>query len=577
MNESPGTIELLSIRVDELEKRVRALEHPSEATTATPAAEETSVQASSAHSALETGKVFPIIGRAMLGIAGAYVLRAIAEAGVLPKLMVPAFAVSYAFGWLVWSTRTSNSLARAVYAATSALLLASILWENTLAFHVFAPVVSAGLLAAFLTLAAVLGMRDGMVQSMSIALSIAALITASMAFATHQVLPFVIALLIAVCVAELARTGDSPQPVWPLIVLVTDIVVWGSTFIYSGPQDTRASYPALSAISLIAPASTLFAAGSTAVAVRVMAHKCRISLFEVVQVVIAFSLAANALLDFAPQHGPLVLGLFSLMLSTGTYVCALRYLSSRKERRTFRAFGAWSAALLIAGSLWALPMQGASILLAVAAFAATYLAGRMEPTVLQVHGAAFLVVAAVIAGLPQYLYACLAATPPDHPSLGVLIVSICAAATFAVARFPTENLWQRVRHLVLSFVAICAIAALVVHGVLAGAAALIVLQVHHTAFLRTLTICAIALTIAFVGSRCSRSELIHLAYAALAFVGVKLLLDDLRHGHMEFIAASIALFAFTLMIVPRLVRLGAQRHSIAEIQTKSERAREISA
>jgi hypothetical protein len=47
-----------------------------------------------------------------------------------------------------------------------------------------------------------------------------------------------------------------------------------------------------------------------------------------------------------------------------------------------------------------------------------------------------------------------------------------------------------------------------------------------------------------------------IAYAALAFVAAKLLFEDLRHGRMEFIAASIFLFAVTLLGVPRLARMG---------------------
>src|SRR5579859_2109882 len=108
MNESPGKVEMLSSRVDELEKRVHALEHPDEAKT--EALQPLTTRASSAFADgdpdLQAVSLFPLIGRAMLGIAGAYVLRAIAAAAVLPKLPVSASAVAYAFGWLLWSSRS---------------------------------------------------------------------------------------------------------------------------------------------------------------------------------------------------------------------------------------------------------------------------------------------------------------------------------------------------------------------------------------------------------------------------------------------------------------------------------------
>jgi hypothetical protein len=79
---------------------------------------------------------------------------------------------------------------------------------------------------------------------------------------------------------------------------------------------------------------------------------------------------------------------------------------------------------------------------------------------------------------------------------------------------------------------------------------------HHLAFIRTLTICAAALALAFSGAHWRRVELTRIGYAALALVAAKLVFEDLRLGHLEFIAASIFLFAVTLIAVPRIARLG---------------------
>jgi len=78
---------------------------------------------------------------------------------------------------------------------------------------------------------------------------------------------------------------------------------------------------------------------------------------------------------------------------------------------------------------------------------------------------------------------------------------------------------------------------------------------HHLAFLRTLTICVAILALAFSGSHWRRLELTRIGYIALALVAVKLVFEDLRLGHLEFIAASIFLFAITLIAVPRIVRM----------------------
>jgi predicted tellurium resistance membrane protein TerC len=70
-----------------------------------------------------------------------------------------------------------------------------------------------------------------------------------------------------------------------------------------------------------------------------------------------------------------------------------------------------------------------------------------------------------------------------------------------------------------------------------------------------LVLCAVTLVLAFSGSHWRRVELTRIGYAVLALVAVKLLLEDLRHGHMEYIAASIFLFAVTLIAVPRIARM----------------------
>jgi hypothetical protein len=304
-------------------------------------------------------------------------------------------------------------------------------------------------------------------------------------------------------------------------------------------------------------------------------------IFEVIQVVTALALAGAAVLSFAPAHGATVVGLVCLMLSAGSYVCALQYLGAREEQRSFRVFGLWSAGLLVAGAFWALPAQGGATLLAAAGVAATYLARRMEQTIgrtaemLNRHGAMFLLCAAAMAGLPRYLYGTLAGTSPHHPALAVVIVSICAAGGVVLQRLASDGVWQRVARQSVAFIAICAFTALLVHGVLAGVSSLIVLDAHHVASLRTLAICLVALAVAFGASRWERPEMSVLAWAALGLVGLKLLFEDLRHGHMGFVAASIALFAVTLMSVPRLMRMGTQMRIAAEMKMQNSKIREI--
>jgi hypothetical protein len=105
----------------------------------------------------------------------------------------------------------------------------------------------------------------------------------------------------------------------------------------------------------------------------------------------------------------------------------------------------------------------------------------------------------------------------------------------------------------------------VAHGAVALLAHAIPVEAHHTAFLRTLAVSFVSLCLAFAGSRWRWLAMSRLAYVALAFLAAKLLFEDLRHGHMVFIAGSIFLFALTLIVVPRLMGWGAKLHAAEQI------------
>ncbi|MGO9166712.1 MAG: hypothetical protein ACLP56_07550, partial [Candidatus Sulfotelmatobacter sp.] len=102
-------VEQLSERVHELERRVSALEgRPANAAPA-PAGTASVAPKSSAP---ETWRSFPgpnvptgtlpVFGKAVLGIAGAYLLRAVAESGAIPQWPILIVAIAYASLWLVW-------------------------------------------------------------------------------------------------------------------------------------------------------------------------------------------------------------------------------------------------------------------------------------------------------------------------------------------------------------------------------------------------------------------------------------------------------------------------------------------
>jgi len=572
MNESPGSFESLSSRVDELEKRVHALEHPDavKASLANRTVGVASATPDLGPGSLQTANIFPLLGRALLGIAGAYVLRAIAEANVMPRVIVATVAIAYAFAWLAWAARCSKvaGIAPHIYAGTSAVIFVPMLWEITLHFHVSTPVVTAGVLAAYMTLATVIGTRDGCMRFAWIAQSVGAITAVALAVATHDVLPFLVTLLLALAVIEYASVLDYKQPIRPLIALVTDAAIWGMIFIYNGPPNARSEYVGLSTAALVFPACLLFAINASGVAVRTILQEKKVGVFDAVQATIGFLLLIASVLCFVPRNGSATLGILCVVLSVAVYVAIFLRLRQHGEPRTLHVFAVWSAALLVVGTLWILPPQGAGVALAVAGLAAYLLADRVDLRILELQGTLFFCTATVVSGVAHYVFNALGGILPGRPAVVVWIVACSAFLAYVAGRDASnDGSARQLLHLLPALLAVSTVSALLVHGVLKFATIAVALDLHHIAFLRTLVISSASLCLAYIGPRWGRVAITRLAYAALAFLAAKLLFEDLRHGHMEFIAGSIFLFAVTLIAVPRVVRLGTRSRAAMHAET----------
>jgi hypothetical protein len=217
---------------------------------------------------------------------------------------------------------------------------------------------------------------------------------------------------------------------------------------------------------------------------------------------------------------------------------------------------------LLAGSLLCLPQAVQAAWLSVAAVAAIYTSTRLNRFALELHGMAFLLAAAWVSGLLSSVSNSLAGALPGTPGLSLCIASAGAVLCYAAIKpcpdksSPDESLTRTLLSIVFAVLAIGVLAAYAVQG-LAGLTALKVIPgAHHLAFIRTVTICAAAIALAYSGAHWRRMELTRIGYATLALLAVKLVFEDLRHGHLAFIAGSIFVFAITLIVVPRVARTG---------------------
>ena len=552
MGDLPNALERLTARLAALERRVDALEHPSAVPIAQKPIVPLAAEAGEGLSLAQAGGAFSVLGKAMLGIAGAYLLRAVAESSSLPRLAIAAVAIVYALLWLVAAARVPAEewFSSAVYAGTSAMILAPMLWELTLSFKVLPAPATAAILCAFVIAATALAWKRDRAPVFWVANFTAAAAALALSVATHQLLPFIATLLLMALISEYAAAHDHQQSVRPLAALAADAAIWALIFIYSSPASTRLDYPALGMAGLILPGCLLFLIYAVSVALRTLLLGQKITVFEAGQAMIAFLLAASSVLYFAPGNGTIILGAVCLLFSAECYGSAFFVLSKAAEARNFHVFAAWAAGLFLAGSLLCLPPFWLATCLGLAAIAATVLATRLT---LRFHGLVFLLAAMVASGLLAYAFHALAGTMPAKLDASVCIVSLCAFLCYAAGKhLPQENWKPQLLHLASAALAVFALAALLVQSLIWLTALRMTPNAPYIAFIRTLILCVLALALAFAGSRLRRLELTRIAYATLGLVAAKLLMEDLRLGHLEFIAAAIFLFAITLIAVPQM-------------------------
>ena len=556
MNELSEALERLTNRMQTLECRVSALEE----NRAAPAVgisppQQVRPASTSAPGLREQTSLFSILGKAMLAVAGAYLLRALTESSALPHILLVAAAVAYAFFWLIPATRAKAWLAGIAWAATSSIILMPMLWELTLRFGFLPDAAAAGILAAFVIAAFGLGWKHHFAEIVQVTEASAGLAAIALALAAHDVMPFLAALLIIAAAGEAAAARHRALRVRPLVAAAADFLVFALIWIYSSPVTSRTEYPDVGAALLLAAAPVLLLIYAGSASTQTLLLRRRISFFETTQTLMAFLLAVRALLVFWSGPGARVLGILCLIAAFGGYGVAFAGFERASSQRNFHVYATGSLALLLAGCGLALPPVWLPLILTLLAVAATLMGVQGARRTLEFHGLAFLFAAAFSSGLLIWTFHALARGYPASPGWRVCLVAAAAALDYAAAASASDEGWPlRVLRLFEAGLAVSATVALLVWGLIrmtVGSSP----APEHLAVVRTLIGCALTVLLAWIGSRQRRRELVWLAWISLAGIAAKLLFEDLRHGHLGFTAASIFVYAITLLMVPRLVRV----------------------
>jgi hypothetical protein len=559
-------VEQLSERVRELEQRVSALESPPAKATTAPSASgsiarpesRTAVPGRDSAAPNAAAGVLPVFGKAVLGIAGAYLLRAVAESGTIPQLPVLMVAIVYAGMWLVWAVRThaANPFASVTYAITAALILSPLLWESTVRFHFLWPAFTAAVLAAFVVLALVLAWRQNL-QAIPWVATLAAVATAlALIVATRELVPLTVGLLTMALATEVVVCLGHRLGVRAIPAIAADFALWLLVYVMTSPEGVPSEYRPIGGTVITILCLAVLAIYGGSIGVHSFGLRQRVTMFEIVQGVVAFVLATFGVLRASPGSAA-ALGVFFLLVAAACYWGALSRFVGNAHNRNRRVCASYAVALLLAGSLLFFPANFQAPFLCLTAVAAAFLYLRTGKLTIGMHVSFYLAAAAIISGLLNIVARALAGTVPPALNAGAWVVAVSVGLCYVIGSRASTDQWkQRLLWIVPCLLATGVAAALAVMVSVRLGSASGMLNASSLSVVRTVVICSVALMLGFSGARLRRAELLWVAYVAIAFGTLKLLFEDLRFGNAASLVASLLSYGLILILIPRLTRFG---------------------
>jgi hypothetical protein len=570
---------MLPADLDELRQQVRDLTHRVARLEASLAAREGSTPARGAEPAPlpdnpdilpgvpDTASVLPVFGAGLLGLAGAYLLRAIAESGVLPSRFVFTLGTLYAVGWLLWAARNQGErrLPTALYSLTSVLILSPLLWEATLRFHMVTAWEASMILVAFTLIGLTVSWRRDLLMVATIS-TLAGLITAgALLIATDNVLPFIFVFLaIAAAVETCACLNHWLTERW-LAAVAADLSVLLATWLVTNPRGLPEVYAPIPAGALFAAQMALLAIYFSSVIVRTLLRGLAFTHFETVQCALAFTIGVGGALRLSAGDAHLTPALGGFVLVCGAACYAISFIVLERHGshgRNFFTYSTFGILLVLVGCRILLHDGAAGIVWSVLAVACIGAGGLWSKLTMEIHGGIYLMLALALSGALRLAAGfLLGADAGLDSSLAALWIGVAVAgAGYLLAMRSAPSIgdgWNfRVFRLALAAVLVWEVLGLsagglagIYHG-LSGVTA----GDTYCATLRTGAVTGAALLLAWLGSRSRFRDLAQMVYPLMLLGAYRLVAVDMHQERKTALFLSLLLYGAALIVIPHLRR-----------------------
>ena len=506
--------------------------------------------------------LLPLLGRLFIVLGGAYLLRAMTEAGTLPPPAGVGLGLAYGLAWLVLADRAGarQQVPSAVFHAIGAAMVAfPVVLEATTRFNVLpGPAAAVALGALTAGILAVAWRRR--IQALAwIAVAAAVPVSIVMLARTGIVVPHALFLILfGVATLWMGYSLDWLFVRWPVAAAANAVAV-GVTLraLAPHPQETPGA-------ALIVQA-TLLGAYLVSIAIRTLVRGRNVVPFEVVQTVAALAVGLGGALSVtrATGSGAPALGVASALFGAACYGVAFAFIERTQGRARNVYFYTSLAVVLVLVGVTTL-LQGAAVTGVLAALAVIFSVAwsRIGRLFLLLHAAVYLLAAAFACGAVAYdLREVIAGAGPPwpQPTPAMIVVLIASALSAWFASREPEG--DGSSYASLPRFVIVLMLVLSAGGTLIGAVAPVVgrqadgsMDAGIMATLRTSVLAIAALVVAWIGRHARFREWGWLVYPLLVGIGLKMAAQDFMHSRPATLFVALALYGVALIMAPRMRR-----------------------
>ncbi len=505
-----------------------------------------------------------VLGRVFLAVAGAFILRALAEYGVIPAALGAALGVLYALVWLFLAVRLppEAKFATAVACATSALIMIPLLWEASQRFKVTSSWTTATVLAGYVFISLVVSWAKRQTVISGIVGVSSALLAIVLMFAKDDLLPFALALLTIALAMEAAAWFDHQTGARAIAAITADIAIFISSWLLSRPQGLPAEYVPVSLGSLLFLQTALMTIYLGSAAVQTVVRRRTLTFAEMAQTAAALVIGVGGIVWVFRSNSAvmLALGLTALVIGLACYAVSFRLFES-VHMWNFRAWSAFGLFLVLIGTYF--PFAGSAfwMLWCACAVASCWAAMAIRRPTLGLHGAVYLLLGAVASNAAGQTFGRLFGMGNDSfhwfAPLAVLLAATVSCVAIAMSTTGESARWRKQA----SSLAISANIAWIAAGIAVQLLVSIWLVIADgrggaapAYTLGTVILTLTAAALAWAAGHWQKRELIWLAYAFMILGAYKLAVRDFANEHSLALVVSLIFYGGVLILMPRLQR-----------------------